>query len=200
MSRATSWRVLIFVGQKFYSSSLSRYTASLSARMRQAASRADGWDCLVANGRRIFRDDWSTRVFAEFAGTSCQFYESSELFNCAYNHGIYQTGYRYRARSIGHGADNDARIVSIGVLLVNGADTQWRSVFRFGSLNRSGAPDPRHSLSATKQEIASVDFSHSRVFIFGVIDLGAGHERVDDIASGFTYSDSRAYIQWRSSY
>lgn len=143
---------------------------------------------------------WSARVFAEFAGTSCQFYESSERFNCAYNHGIYQTGYRYRGRSVGHAADNDARIVSIGTVLVDDADTQWHALLRHGALNRGGTADIRNSLTATRQDISSVDVSHSRVFSFGVIDAGAGYERVDDIASGNSFSDSRFYLQWRSSY
>ena len=145
-------------------------------------------------------DRWSSKAFAEFAGTSCQFHESSEIFNCAYNHGIYQTGYRFRSRAIGHGADNDSRLISVGALLVNAADTQWRALVRTGALNRGGSPDARNSLTPTRQDIASFDVSHSRVFSFGVIDVGAGYEKVDDSASGVAYSDVRFYLQWRSAY
>ena len=35
---------------------------------------------------------WSYRWFGEFAATSCGFWKSDEIFNCAYNHGIYETG------------------------------------------------------------------------------------------------------------
>ncbi len=143
---------------------------------------------------------WSTRVYAEFAGTSCQFYESSEIFNCAYNHSIYGTGYRYRSRSLGHGADNDARIVSLGAVMVDGADSQWRALVRYGALNRGGSPDATNSLTPGRQDLASVDLSHSRVFSFGVIDVGVGYERVDDVALGVSFSDSRFYGQWRSSF
>ena len=143
---------------------------------------------------------WSARVFAEFAGTSCQFHESSELFNCAYNHSIYQTGYRYRGRSIGHPAENDARLGSFGLVLVDAADSQWRALIRLGDLNRGGEPDPRNTLTTTKQGIVSFDLSHSRVFPTGVIDFGVGHERLDDTVSGRVSSDSRFYLQWRSSY
>jgi hypothetical protein len=38
------------------------------------------------------------------------------------------------------------------------------------------------------------------VFSFGVIDLGAGYERLDDDASGTSSSNGRLYLQWRSSY
>lgn len=145
-------------------------------------------------------DRWSTKAFLEFAGTTCQFYESSERFDCAYNHGIYRTGYRYRARSIGHGADGDARLVSVGSTLADGDDTQWRGLLRVGELNRGGSPDAFHSLTPTPQDIVSVDISHSRVLSFGVIDVGAGYEWTDDDASGNSDSDGRFYVQWRSSY
>ena len=145
-------------------------------------------------------DPWSTNVFVEFAATTCQFYESGELFNCAYTHGIYQSGYRYRGRSIGHGADGDARLISVGAILVDGEDTQWRGLLRFGELNRGGSPEPFHSLTPTPQDIISIDVAHSRVFSFGVVEIGAGYEELDDEASGETFSDGRFYVQWRSSY
>lgn len=143
---------------------------------------------------------WSTRAFAEFAGTSCQFHESSELFNCAYNHGIYQTGYRYRTRTIGHPADNDARVISAGVVAADANDTQWRGLLRVGKLNRGGLPDSRNTLTQTPQDAASIDISHSRVFSFGVIDAGFGYETVDDQVTSSSFSDTRFYVQWRSAY
>ncbi|MDA0707405.1 MAG: capsule assembly Wzi family protein, partial [Proteobacteria bacterium] len=145
------------------------------------------------------RNKWSYRLFAELAGTSCDFV-SDDIFNCAYNHSIYQTGYRYRGRVVGHGADNDARLVSTGWLMVDENDKQWRVLLRFGELNRGGSPDSANSLTPTPQDIASIDLSHSRVFPFGVIDLGIGYEQIDDAASGDSTNNGRAYLQWRSSY
>ena len=145
-------------------------------------------------------DRWSYRAYVEFAGTSCEFYKGSEGFNCAYNHTIYQTGYRYRNRAIGHGADNDARLLSAGWSMVDAQDSQWRATLRYGNLNRGAAVDSRNSLTPTPQDIVSLDVSHSRVFAFGVIDVGAGFEQVDDDATGGSFSDGRFYLQWRSSY
>jgi hypothetical protein len=132
--------------------------------------------------------------------TSCDFWKSDEIFNCAYNHGIYQTGYRFRSRTIGHGADNDARLISAGLILVDADDTQWRGTARFGALNRGGPPDSRNTLTPTRQDLVSIDLSHSRVFPFGVVDVGAGYEQIDDDVSGGSSSDGRLYLQWRSSY
>ena len=143
---------------------------------------------------------WSTQAFLEYSGTACQFHESSKIYDCGYNHSIYQTGYRYRGRAIGHGADNDAELFSAGIMLVDADDTQWRAVLRFGELNAGGAPDSRNTLTATPRDIASVDLAHSRAFDFGVIEIGAGYETLDDIASGSSSNEGRVYVQWRSSY
>ena len=145
-------------------------------------------------------DRWSTRAFLEYSGTACQFHESSKLFDCGYNHGIYETGYRYRGRPIGHAADNDAEIVSAGLMLVDGADIQWRALLRVGELNAGGAPDAANTIATTPQDLASLDIAHSRPFRFGTIDVGLGYERLDDRSSASSTHEGRVYLQWRSSY
>lgn len=134
---------------------------------------------------------WSYRWFGEIADTSCGFYESGDNFNCAYNHGIYRTGYRYRGRTIGHGMDNDGRLLTAGLMLIDDTTTQWHLLARYGELNRGGAPDVRHTLTPLPEDIASVDVSWSHAFTFGVLELGAGAERIDD-------TDLRGYLQWRT--
>jgi hypothetical protein len=150
-------------------------------------------------GSGYMLDKWSYRWFAELAGTSCDFVKE-DIFNCAYNHSIYETGYRYRGRVIGHGSENDSRIVSAGVVLVDSEDTQWHALLRVGDLNRAGSPDSRNTLTPTPQELLSIDLSHSRVFSFGVIEAGVGYEQIDDTASGDNLNEGRVYLQWRSSY
>ncbi len=143
---------------------------------------------------------WSYRWFGEFAGTSCDFYKSTEIFNCAYNHSIYQTGYRYRGRVVGHASDNDSRIVSTGLILADDQDTHWYALLRYGALNRGGPPDSRNSLTPTRQDVASLDLTHRRHFTYGEIEVGLGIERTDDELSGKTSNDGRAFLQWRSSH
>ena len=140
------------------------------------------------------------RWFAEFAGTGCRFHRSPEIFNCAYNHTIYETGYRYRSWVLGHAADNDARMVSTGLILLNDQDTQWSVLVRAGSLNRGGAADESNSLTPTRQDVASLDLTHSRVFTYGRIEIGLGLEQTDDQISDRTSTDGRAFLQWRSSH
>ncbi len=143
-----------------------------------------------------FRNRWSYRWYAELAGTSCDVLKD-DIFNCAYNHGIYETGYRYRGRVIGHSAENDSRIVSSGVVFVNGDDSQWNALIRFGELNRGGPPDVRNTLTPTPLDIASIDLSYSRSFGGGRIDLGVGYERIEDPLTGEETDDTRAFLTWR---
>ena len=143
---------------------------------------------------------WSYRWFGEFAGTSCEFHQSTEIFDCAYNHGIYQTGYRYRGRVVGHGSDNDSRMFSVGLALLDDQATQWNMLIRYGALNRGAIVDLNNSLTPTRQDIASLDLTHSRVFTYGRIEIGLGVERTDDKSSGVTSNDGRAFLQWRSSH
>lgn len=146
----------------------------------------------------VIRNRWSYRWYAELAGTSCD-YVKSDIWNCAYNHGIYETGYRYHGRAVGHGADNDAELVSTGFVLVNNESASWHAALRVGDLNRGGAADDRHSLTPTPLELESFDLTHSRrLGNRGWLDIGIGYERLSDPASNDDLSDVRGFLTWRS--
>ena len=144
-----------------------------------------------------WNEAWSYRLFVELAGTSCDFIKQ-DLYNCGYNHSIYESGYRYRGRVIGHPADNDARLFSAGLMLSAAEGGSWWAVARAGELNRGGPPDPRQSLTPTPQDIVSLDLHHARTLPYGVLEIGAGIERIDDAASPSATTDGRFFIQWRS--
>ena len=93
----------------------------------------------------FFRNRWSYRWYAELAGTSCD-YISDDRWNCAYNHGIYKTGYRYRGRVVGHAAENDSQVVSTGLVLVSELDKQWEALLQIrGSESRWSARCAQYS-------------------------------------------------------
>ena len=73
-------------------------------------------------------------------------------------------------------------------------------LLRYGELNRGGSPDIRNSLTPTRQDIASLDLTHSRAFTYGQLEIGLSLERTDDESSGQTRNDGRAFLQWRSSH
>ncbi|MEO0344842.1 MAG: capsule assembly Wzi family protein [Pseudomonadota bacterium] len=137
------------------------------------------------------------RSFVEFAGTTCQFYESSSRPNCGYNNTIYETGYRYRGRSIGHSADNDAEVISAGAIAVEADGDSWIAIVRVAELNNDGAPDPANTLTATPADFTAFEISHRKVYEFGELELGAGVSRFEDLVSGRETDDSRLFVSWR---
>ena len=155
---------------------------------------------LGAEGTGILGDRWLLRWYIEASSTSCDFASSEELFNCAYNHGIYESGYRYHGRVIGHGADNDARVASLGLMLVDANENSWQGTIRSGELNRGGPPDPANSLTPLPQDIFNVELIHNRIFGFGRLEFGVGYERFGKNSALPSSNAARAFIQWRSDY
>lgn len=143
---------------------------------------------------------WSYRWYGEVSATTCNFYESLERFNCAYNHGIYETGYRYRGRVVGHGADNDAAIATLGLLLIDQAERSWQGVIRVGKLNRGGAPDPNNTLTPSRLDVVNVELIHNRVFRYGRLEFGIGYQELEGNPAISSSNDASAFIQWRSDY
>jgi hypothetical protein len=122
--------------------------------------------------------------------------EGSSVPNSAYNHSIFQTGYRYNGRSIGHAMDGDGRSFSLGSTLVQSGGHTWNLAVRSIEINRSGPPDTRHSLSATPQDYMDVQVSYERQTAFGRFYVGVGYSELDDEVSGVSTSESSAFLRW----
>lgn len=76
------------------------------------------------------------RIFAEYADlTSYWWTGDPRTRNIIYGHHIYGEGYRYRGRPIGHWADQDSQIVSLGGLLQRADGIGWGATLRSGELN-----------------------------------------------------------------
>ena len=122
--------------------------------------------------------------------------ENSAVPNSAYNHSIFQTGYRYNGRSIGHSMDGDGLSFSLGSTLVQSAGHTWNLSLRHMEINRKGSPDSRHTLSATPQELIDIQLSYDRLTGFGRIYAGVGYSRLDDELSGLTTSEASGFLRW----
>jgi len=143
----------------------------------------------------------SHRTHIEITDTSSRFGglgEGSPDPNKAYNHEIYETGYRYLNRSLGHPADGDSLAYSIGSTLVQSAGHTWNMSLRYMEINRLGSPDPWHTLTPTPQELIDVQISHDRMTRFGRFYAGLGYSRVDDKESSTSSSDVTGPRQWSS--
>jgi hypothetical protein len=115
--------------------------------------------------------------------------------NCAYNNSIYQTGYRYRGRVIGHGAEGGALIGTLGMVMVTGKGNQFSALIRSGELNKGGRAN--NTLTPVPLDILSADLTYAHNFGVNRIEVGVGYEELDNTALGLKTDDTRAFIQWR---
>lgn len=155
--------------------------------------------------RLVGAEHWGTlggvthRTHVEVAETTCReggFGSSDKKPNCAYNHPLYPTGYRYNKRVMGHSIDGDGRSYSLGSTWVESAGHTWNLSLRYMEINIEGSPDARHSISPTPQEITDVQVSHVRITRYGRFHVGIGYSRTDDDVSGETRSDATGFLRW----
>ena len=147
--------------------------------------------------RGSFGDLNSYTIHLEYSDTTCDFL-NDKLFNCAYNNSIYLDGYRFRDRVVGHSADNDSQILSLGGFLVDQSGHQWNLLLRHGDINRGGPADPRNTLTQTPQQFAGAELTHVRELSFGRLEFGGGLARYKDELTGESSNDAQAFIQLRT--
>lgn len=143
----------------------------------------------------------SHRTHLEIANSSCHrgaLGEGSQVPNCAYENAIFESGYRYNGRPIGHGMDGDGLSWSLGSTLVQPEGHTWNISLRHIDINRIGPLDDRHSLTPTPQTLIDVQVSHERLFRFGRIHLGISYSDLSDEVSGVSNSEAGGFIRWRS--
>ena len=185
-----------------------RIPAAIYAQWIGEDGRAEEGPVLVGSfSRQLGLETWgrigglSHRTHIEVSEISCrkgEFGSSERNSNCAYEHGIYRTGYRYKGRPIGHGTDGDGRSYSLGSTLVQSAGHTWSATIRFMEINFEGQPNPRHTLSPTPQDRADIQISHERMTRFGRWYFAAGYQYLDDKATGSSTSDITGFIRWSS--
>ncbi len=146
------------------------------------------WGTRLGGGR-------SYRIFAEYSETTCSaLTDSDPNFRCAYNHSIYRDGYRYRGRPIGHSMDGDGVMFSLGGLWVDASGNTWQVLGRRIEVNRSN--DRRNTVSPVKQDVYTLEVSHTRDFGFSQLTVGLGHEDGEFTASGMDFDETRVFANW----
>tara|TARA_R110002096_G_scaffold6305_4_gene29269 strand:- start:32875 stop:34347 length:1473 start_codon:yes stop_codon:yes gene_type:complete len=143
----------------------------------------------------------SHRTHVEWSDTTCReggFGFSDLKPNCAYGHSIYNTGYRYDGRSIGHSLDGDGLSYSFGSTLVQSAGHSWNISLRYMEINRNGVPDGRHTLSPVPVQIVDLQLSHQRSTPIGQFQIGLSLSDIDGTVAEHVSSDFAAYVQWSS--
>ena len=139
------------------------------------------------------------RSHVEVSEITCrkgEFGSSERVPDCAYEHFIYTTGYRYKGRVMGHGVDSDSRSYAVGSTLIEPAGHTWNFTARYMEINFEGLPIRPHSLSQTPQDRADIQLSHVRETRYGRFHLGVGLSYIDDEATGVDSTDVTGFLQW----
>ncbi|WP_053979625.1 capsule assembly Wzi family protein [Marinagarivorans algicola] len=78
------------------------------------------------------------RIAFEGSNSIVSFYQDNALYNSAYEHGTYETGYRHLGRPIGASSDGDSEVISLAGqhYFENGHQLTWR--LAHADLNRDG--------------------------------------------------------------
>ena len=97
---------------------------------------------------------------------------------------------------IGHGMDGDGLSYSLGSTLVQSAGHSWNILLRYMEINRAGAPNPRHTISATPQDLVDIQLTHNRDTVIGRFDIGPGYSQLGHSTSGATSNEVTAFVQW----
>jgi hypothetical protein len=146
---------------------------------RQGGPQIGSWlrEIGVEFSGSLFEERWRHRSYAELADTVCREGGGGfggAKFGCAYAHSVYQTGYRYQGRSLGHAIDGDGTLLSAGSMLRR-EGREWHLSARIAELNRSVLSN--HTLSPTPLDVAEIAFSHSRELRVGALKVALGVRR-----------------------
>jgi len=138
----------------------------------------------------------SWRAHVEYADTACDFLNDPPEFGCAYTHGIYTSGYRYRGRVQGHSMDADGESIGVGLLFIERAGHRWDLLVRNQKINRAGAA-PGHSLADAPTGVQDVSLTHERAYAWGNITLSLGFSDVDSTGTTVLEDGVRGFVSWR---
>jgi hypothetical protein len=135
-------------------------------------------------------DQGSGRLYIEFADTAVDFNKSEPLYNVAYEHHIYTSGYRYYGLCLGHSMCGDGRMTTVGYVRATGAGNSWDAVLRRVEPDRDATPS---------RTVHEAGFTYTLVdgpsrYVLGV---GLDHESVsgeEDTVKG------RLGLQWRRTF
>lgn len=147
----------------------------------------------------------SWRAFAEFAGTRCGEFSSPDAdepsWNCAYENDVFAGGYRSRGRVMGHAADRDSRVFTVGGAYVPASGPAIEMRVRRAQLNRNATlgATPSHTVADVATDLWNVELKFEgrwRRWDFGA---GIGGDFAEPVG-GDSKATGRAFVsvgsQW----
>jgi hypothetical protein len=159
------------------------YAQWIGEDSRQGGPQIGSWlrQVGVEHSGLAFGGRWRQRTYFEYADTICReggLGFGKKKFNCAYEHGIYQTGYRYEDRSIGHGMDGQGTSYSLGSMWMRGQDRTWQLSLRHIDTNQGDSPTSGHTIAPTGVQVDEILATHARPLWIGTLRVGLGYRDV----------------------
>jgi hypothetical protein len=141
------------------------------------------------------------RVYLEYADTSCASSNPAKVYNCAYNQRLfYYEGYRYRGRVIGHAMDNDGLLWTLGAAWATPGGWSVEAVSRYAEINRSGAPDTRHTISPSPLKHYEIAAGVSRTLEWGTLRLRLSGAYQEPQAPGAEVVDIAGFVGFEKTF
>ena len=106
-------------------------------------------------------EDFNVRLFVEYADLTSTWWNGANR-HVTYDHHIYKDGYRYRGRPIGHWADQDSQIISLGSFVLGDNGNGWGVTLRTGKLNEDGRGSQSSVSANTSTDYFSLNFKNAR--------------------------------------
>lgn len=122
--------------------------------------------------------------------------------NCAYEHHVYRSGYRYNNRVLGSTYDNDANTYTLGFIGFNHkTGHKWKANIRYLELNKNGSnkyPDVGgNQVSRYGEDLWNLDFSYLLPLYAGQLELGAEFSTIQYRDGSSDETNLASWMQWR---
>jgi hypothetical protein len=117
------------------------------------------------------------RTHVEYANTKVKWYNSDIEYDGAYTQGIFQEGYRYRSRNVGHTTDGDAETTSFMLSLTTNEGNRWAVLARRGRLDRCCVPGANSLITNGPSDYKSAQVSWDGTFRGYGLGLQLGYEQ-----------------------
>ncbi len=155
----------------------------------------------MENWGDIFDSDY--RLHIEFSDTH-SYRGSSKGYNTSYEHSIYQDGYRYFDRSMGHSMDNDSVMLSFGLNIYQRNGNVWGLLIRDAEFNTDGtnsidSPNRTagiNTVSASATEYTDIILSREQPFLGGHLKVELAKIRFKDLQLNTSINDTQFGIEW----
>jgi hypothetical protein len=147
--------------------------------------------------------DWRHRTYIEMTDATCQtggLGFGGNKFNCAYQHGTFQTGYRYENRPLGYTTDTDSESLSV-ISVLTGPDNRSFELAAYSvRVNQGPVAGQPHSLSTTPASRYGIDVSHLRDLPIGQLRVRLSLAEQRNQLTGVTDNDSGIAVEWLIGY